>query len=146
MANMQYHFSDRWYELFGYEKGEIDEANGGWKTIIHPDDAIEADKARKLHLEGKTPFYNCEYRMRTKNGQYKWLNVRGKVLQDHNGKNIRFAGSLIDITEKKEYETKLQENYQELEATYEELTATQEELRQQYDEILANHEIGRAHV
>jgi len=140
MANMQYHFSDRWYELFGYEKGEIDEANGGWKTIIHPDDAIEADKARKLHLEGKTPFYNCEYRMRTKNGQYKWLNVRGKVLQDHNGKNIRFAGSLIDITEKKEYETKLQENYQELEATYEELTATQEELRQQYDEILANHE------
>lgn len=136
---MQYHFSDRWYELLGYEKDEVDEVNGGWMTIIHPDDAIEADKLRNAHLEGKTSFYNCEYRMRMKNGEYKWLNVRGKVLQDSNGNNIRFAGSLIDISERKEYETKLQESYQELESTYEELTASQEELQQQYDQILDNH-------
>lgn len=140
MLNMHYNFSDRWYELLGYEKNEVNEVNGGWKTIIHPDDVMGADKARNSHLEGKTPFYNCEYRMRMKNGNYKWFNVRGKVLKDNNGKNIRFAGSLIDITEKKEYEAKLQESYQELESTYEELTAAQEELMQQYGEILTNHE------
>lgn len=138
MLNMRYHFSDRWYELLGYEKNEINEANDGWKTIIHPDDIINADKARNLHLEGKTPFYNCEYRMRMKNGNFIWFDVRGKVLKDNN-KNIRFAGSLIDITERKEYEKKLQESYEELESTYEELTASQEELKQQYDEILASH-------
>jgi len=66
--------------------------------------------------------------MMTKTGEYLWFNVRGKVLQDLNGKNIRFAGSMIDITGKKKYETKLQESYQELEAAYEELTAVQEEL------------------
>jgi diguanylate cyclase (GGDEF)-like protein/PAS domain S-box-containing protein len=140
MLNMQYQFSDMWYVLLGYEKNEIDEANGGWRTIIHPDDCAYADKSRNMHLDGKTPFYNCEYRMRMKNGEYKWFNVRGKVLQDSNGNNVRFAGSMIDISERKEYETKLQDSYHELEATYEELTAVQEELRQQYDEILVNHE------
>lgn len=140
MPNMQYHFSDKWYELLGYEKGEIDEANGGWKAIIHPDDAEEADRQRKAHLNGETPFYNCEYRMKAKNGEYIWFNVRGKALRDNNGNSTRFAGSLIDITDRKSYEEKLQESYQDLEATYEELTAVQEELRHQYDEILDNNE------
>ena len=49
--------------------------------------------------------------MRTKSGEYIWFNVRGKVLRDKNGKNIRFAGSLIDITENKIYESKLKESY-----------------------------------
>lgn len=139
MSNNLYRFSNRWYELLGYEKNEIDETHSGWKTIIHPDDQIEANRSRNAHLCGETPFYNCEYRMMTKTGEYLWFNVRGKVLQDLNGKNIRFAGSMIDITEKKKYETKLQESYQELEAAYEELTAVQEELMLRYDETLLSH-------
>ena len=144
MPAMHYHFSDRWYELLGYEKDELEEARGGWRSIIHPDDAPEADKARNAHLEGKTPFYNCEYRMRRKNGEYLWFNVRGKLLQDFSGNNIRFAGSLVDITDRKMYEERLIESYQELEATYEELTAAQEELKQRYDEILASNETIKA--
>lgn len=140
MSNMQYYFSDRFYELLGYEKGEIDEAGGGWKTIIHPDDVLESERLRNAHLVGETSFYNCEYRMRTKSGEYIWFNVRGKALKDIDGSNIRFAGSAIDTTERKEYEAKLQESYQELEATYEELTAAQEELQHQYGEILDNNE------
>ncbi len=140
LLTMQYYFSDRWYELLGYERGEIDEANGGWRAIIHPGDAEEAYKARMMHLKGKTAFYNSEYRMKMKNGEYKWFNVRGKVLRDSHWRNTRFAGSLIDITESKENEARLQESYQELESTYEELTAAQEELKQQYDEISVNHE------
>ncbi len=140
MLTMQYHFSDRWYELLGYEKNEVDEVNGGWKSMIHPDDSIEAEKARSLHLEGKTPFYNIEYRLKRKNGNYLWFNVRGQVLQDKDGKNIRFAGSMINVTERKKFETKLQESLMETKAAYEKLTATQEELKQQYDEIFTNHE------
>lgn len=138
MSNMKCYFSDKWYELLGYEKGEIDEANGGWKTILHPDDAIEVDRAGDLHLEGKTAFYNIKYRLKTKNGQYRWFHVRGKLLQDH-GKNIRFAGSMVDITERKEYQEKLQESYQKLESTNKKLKTAQAELKQQYNEILANH-------
>jgi len=144
LTTMTYHFSDKWYELLGYEKNEINEEKGGWKSIIHPDDALLADKARNEHLEGKTEFYNAEYRMRTKSGEYIWFNVRGKVLRDKNGKNIRFAGSLIDITENKIYESKLKESYLELESAYGQLAAAQDILQKQYDEILKNQEIIKA--
>ncbi len=139
LSNMHYEFSNKLYELLGYEKGELDEANGGWRSIIHPEDAFAAEKARKDHLNGKTPFYNTEYRMKRKNGGYIWFNIRGKALKDGNGNNIRFAGSLIDISERKDYETRLQESYKELESANEELKEAQEELRKQYDEILMNH-------
>jgi diguanylate cyclase (GGDEF)-like protein/PAS domain S-box-containing protein len=139
MSNMHYEFSNRLYELLGYEKGELDEANGGWRSIIHPDDALSADKARNDHLDGKTPFYNTEYRMRRKDGGYIWFNIRGKALKDGNGKNIRFAGSLIDISERKDYETRLKDSYRELESANKELKEAQEELRKRYDEILMNH-------
>jgi len=140
MSNMQYQFTDRWYEFLGYEKDEVDETHGGWKLLIHPDDASEADEARNAHLEGKMPLYNTEYRMKMKNGDFKWFNVRGTVLKDSHGKNIRFAGSMIDITTKKEYEKKLLDSYQELEATNEELIAAQDELKNQYDELLISNE------
>lgn len=140
MLTMKYSFSDRWYELLGYEKDEIDEANGGWRTIIHPDDSTNAELKRNAHLDGKTSFYDCEYRVKNKKGDYIWFNVRGQVLKDLKGNNIRFAGSMIDISDRKDYEVKLQSSYQELEATYEELAATQDELQTQYDEILKNHE------
>jgi diguanylate cyclase (GGDEF)-like protein/PAS domain S-box-containing protein len=139
LSNMHYEFSNKWYELLGYEKGELDEANGGWRSIIHPEDALAAEKARNAHLNGKTPFYNTEYRMKRKNGGYIWFNIRGKALKDSNGNNIRFAGSLIDISERKDYENRLQDSYKELESANEELKEAQKELRKQYDEILMNH-------
>lgn len=140
MASGLYHFSDRWYELLGYANNEINESGGGWRNIIHPEDTEKAAIARNLHLEGKTPFYNAEYRMKSKSGSYIWFNVRGKVLKDSAGNNIRFAGSLIDISDRKSYEIRLQASYEELETTYEELTAAQEELTQQYHEILNSNE------
>ncbi|MDF2926134.1 MAG: Diguanylate cyclase/phosphodiesterase domain 2 [Paenibacillaceae bacterium] len=140
MSSMTYYFSERWYALLGYEKDELDERNGGWQTIIHPEDMSEAERSRMLHLSGETPDYECEYRMRTKSGEYIWFQVRGKISQDHYYHNFRFAGSMTDITERKEYEFKLQLSYQELEVTYEELTALQEELTEQYEKLLENQE------
>lgn len=138
MGSTQYYFSERWYELLGYEPDELDERNGGWRTIIHPDDAPEAEKQRQAHLRGETPYYNSEYRMQKKSGGYVWFQVRGKVSRDYFRQNLRFAGSMTDITERKEYEVRLQMSYQELEATYEELTALQDELKEQYDRLLEN--------
>jgi diguanylate cyclase (GGDEF)-like protein/PAS domain S-box-containing protein len=138
IAAMTYYLSDRWYELLGYARDELDERNGGWRSIVHPEDAQEAENQRQAHLRGETTYYNSEYRMRAKSGQYVWFQVRGKISRDHQHNNVRFAGSMTDITERKEYEVKLQISYQELEATYEELTALQEELKEQFDKLLDN--------
>lgn len=138
MSTMIYYFSDSWYELLGYERDEINESRGGWRDIIHPEDAEQEDRLRTQHLEGRSSYYYAEYRMRSKSGDYKWFQARGKVLRSAGGGYIRFAGSMVDVTDRKGYESKLQMSYQELESTYEELTALQDELLEQYNKVVEN--------
>ncbi|WP_379130270.1 ABC transporter substrate binding protein [Paenibacillus sp. sgz500958] len=141
MSTMIYYFSDSWYELLGYEKDEIDETHGGWRNILHPEDAEEEKEQRKLHLEGRSAYYYSEYRMLAKSGDYKWFQARGKVLRSPTGEFIRFAGSMTDVTDRKGVENKLQMSYQELESTYEELTALQDELVEQYNKVVENQKL-----
>ncbi|OKP68750.1 hypothetical protein A3842_26520 [Paenibacillus sp. P3E] len=141
MSTMIYYFSDSWYELLGYERDEINESHGGWRDIVHPEDAEQQEKARSQHLEGRSSYYYAEYRMRSKSGEYKWFQARGKVLRNAAGGYVRFAGSMIDVTDRKGYESKLQMSYQELESTYEELTALQDELLEQYNKVVENQEL-----
>lgn len=138
MSTMVYYFSDSWYELLGYERDEVGESHGGWKDLIHPEDVEQENRERSRHLEGRTSYYYSEYRMRSKSGEYRWFQARGKVLRNSSGGFIRFAGSMTDVTDRKRYESKLQMSYQELESTYEELTALQDELLEQYNKVVEN--------
>ncbi|WP_195724336.1 ABC transporter substrate binding protein [Paenibacillus monticola] len=141
MSTMIYYFSDSWYELLGYERDEIDESHKGWKDIIHPEDADQEARRRSEHLEGLSTYYYSEYRLRSKLGEYKWFQARGKILRNATGGYIRFAGSMTDVTDRKGVENKLQMSYQELESTYEELTALQDELVEQYNKVVENQEL-----
>ncbi|RAU93998.1 ABC transporter substrate binding protein [Paenibacillus sp. YN15] len=132
------YYSDRWYELMGYPRDPYIISDDGWRQLIHPEDVEEADRAMQAHLRGETPFYAAEYRMRKQSGEYIWFQVRGKVSRGNKGEPKRFAGSMTDITERKNYEAMLQKSYQELEATYEEVTALQDELMEQYDKLVKN--------
>ncbi|MFF2909338.1 EAL domain-containing protein [Paenibacillus sp. NPDC057934] len=133
-----YRLSDRWFEVMGYTEEEINSYEGGVLSIIHPDEQASSNKARQEHLAGLTPIYETEYRMRTKEGNYIWFEVRGKAIVDPRDKILLFLGSLIDISNRKQVELKLNNSYQELEATYEQLTATQQELMGQYELLLEN--------
>lgn len=144
MSTMIYYFSDSWYELLGYERGEVNESHGGWREIVHPEDAEQEDRLRTQHLEGRSSYYYAEYRMRSKSGEYLWFQARGKVLRSAGGGYIRFAGSMVDVTDRKGYESKLQISYQELESTYEELTALQDELMEQYNKVVENQALLQA--
>lgn len=134
LVEKQYYFSDRWFELMGYDRTD-NISFSEWNALLHPEDAEMARKASREHLRGITPFYRCEYRLKCKNGEYKWFLSRGKALFNAKGRATRFAGSLTDIDDRKKSELKLHESYQELEATYEELFATQAELNSKYDEM-----------
>ncbi|MNH91143.1 Phytochrome-like protein cph2 [compost metagenome] len=114
-----YYVSDSWYELMGYSIGEVEGRLEVWEQLVHPEDISEVRRARQEHLEGRTPFYYTEYRMRKKDGDYIWFAVRGKATGGADGRHIRFAGSMIDITEKKLYELRLQQSYNELKTSEE---------------------------
>ena len=99
--------SERWLEMLGYEAEDLKVNHLTWKELIHPEDKDRAFRAQQDHLSGKTPFYSSEYRLKMKNGQYKWILARGKVLRDEAGKPIRIAGSQTDISERKNFEEKI---------------------------------------
>lgn len=140
MRTMQFFFSERYYSLLGYEVDEMGEKEGGWISLIHPDDVVEMEQRWTDHIAGESDYFTSDFRVRTKGGDYKWFQARGKMRLTVNQHEGRFAGSLIDITEQKEDAVKLQNSYQELEVTYEELTAMQEELMEQYDRLVDSQE------
>jgi PAS domain S-box-containing protein len=72
------------------------------QVAIHPDDIPRLDAAVRDHFEGRTPRYECEYRIRQPDGEWRWLLARGRCLRDAQGKPYRFVGSAIDVTVQKQ--------------------------------------------
>jgi len=95
----------------GYEMSEIpDRVTYQFFTEkIHPDDCEKAMNIMREHLYGQLNVYEVEYRIRTKEGNYKWYYDRGRITQrDELGKPLFLAGIVFDITEKKEIELELE--------------------------------------
>ncbi len=110
-------FNDRWAEIIGYRLDEIYPTTiDTWMKYTHPDDLKKSMEMINLHFEGKIDFYECEMRMKHKNGEWQWILDRGKVLEwDANGKPVLMTGSHQDITNRKQAEEKLSQtrnNYQ----------------------------------
>lgn len=94
--------SENWAEMLGYGRGEIRPHIDSWNELIHPDDAEGSRRALQDHVAGRTPTFECEYRLRAKDGRYVWLLARGKVVsRDAAGAPLRVVGTHFDITRRK---------------------------------------------
>ena len=100
-------FSRRWHTMLGYEVEEIGERPSEWFKRIHPEDleAVRADIS--AHLEGETPHFEAEHRIRAKDGRWIWVLARGLACRDERGWAYRIAGSITDITRQKDVEEQL---------------------------------------
>jgi PAS domain S-box-containing protein len=74
---------------------------------LHPDDVQRRAEALRAHLAGEAPAYECEYRVRHADGQYRWVRVRAMCIRDAAGRPIRMAGSVSDIDARKRTEEAL---------------------------------------
>jgi PAS domain S-box-containing protein len=101
--------NDYWAEMLGYASDEIDDATAdGWMRLIHPDDRELAQRSIERHLAGETPLYEVEYRMRTRDGDYRWILDRARVVRrNREGRALRMSGTHEDITERKRAEATL---------------------------------------
>jgi PAS domain S-box-containing protein len=81
-----------------------------WDAAIHPDDIDRYDEITKAHHRSETELFTCEYRVRGHDGVYRWVHDRGLSLRDESGNIYRMAGSLGDITERKEAEEALRQS------------------------------------
>lgn len=107
----QVFFSPRWKAMLGYtEQDEMSNMLDEWEKRLHPDDRAQTYEALERHFRRETPQYVSEFRMRCKNGSYKWILDRGKVLTwTNDGKPLRMVGTHTDITERKRMEDALRE-------------------------------------
>jgi len=105
------YLSDNYYRILGYNPGEIAIAQKGFEELLHPEDKERVLQKMQECIEGKTKDYNAEFRMKTKSGRWKWILGRGNVVSlDSTGKALRFLGTHVDITLRKETEEALRES------------------------------------
>ena len=154
----QVYWSPRYFELLGYEAHTFNPSLQTFQTHLHPEDHSRIMDAIAAHLDERVP-YDVEYRLRTQSGTYRWFRARGQALWDEAGQPIRMAGSIQDITERKqaeeeikqaeealrelnaELEDRVRERTAELETTNEDLQLakqTAEAASQAKSEFLAN--------
>ncbi|MBE9125505.1 MULTISPECIES: putative bifunctional diguanylate cyclase/phosphodiesterase [unclassified Coleofasciculus] len=99
-----------WTVMLGYEPAEIDFNFDWWFNRIHKEDIPAFEAALNAYLEGREKWYELEYRMQTKTGEWKWIWARGQcVARDEQNQPLRLLGTHRDITARKIAEDKLRQ-------------------------------------
>jgi PAS domain S-box-containing protein len=100
-------YSERWRDILGYGPEEVGYRREDWAELVHPEDRARVEAAQAAHLAGESQRYEAEYRLRCKDGSYKWILDRGQAVRDPMGRALRVVGALEDISEKKAAEEAL---------------------------------------
>ena len=95
-------------EMLGFPLDQMQPHAPWWENLTHPDDWPRTMEMFNAHVEGRTPLYEAEFRVRPRLGDWKWILARGSVVErDKDGKPSRVAGTYLDITERKRAEEAL---------------------------------------
>jgi PAS domain S-box-containing protein len=92
----------------------------GWSKAIHPDDQQSTYERYLADFQARRPT-ELEYRVRRYDGEYRWMFVRGNPRFDANGQFLGYAGSAVDLTERRQYEAALKRS----EARYRDVVESQ---------------------
>ena len=104
------HFNERWAEIVGYTLEELAPLSfATWVRLVHPDDFACANEALRRHFDGEVDHYECEVRMRHRDGHWVWVLTRGRLIsRSGDGGPLWIAGTHLEITERKQAEARLQ--------------------------------------
>ena len=103
------YFTGNTATILGYSsEDELGTSQEEWNKFTHPDDWPQVKQALLDHFEGRTEYYEAEYRAQTNEGEWKWILGHGRVTKrDSKGKPIQAIGTHVDITKLKQTEFEL---------------------------------------
>lgn len=102
--------------MLGYEPGTLGNDLAGFSDNLHPDDMQRTFKAVADYAEGRAPKYDTEFRMKHKDGSWRWVAATGQIVERQaDGKTVRMIGVNQDITERKQADLELEQSKQNLE-------------------------------
>ena len=110
------YYSPRWKSMLGYAEDEIADRFESWRTLMYPDDVDRAIRQVQAHLDGQSPAFELEHRLRHKDGSSRWILARGIALRDPDSQPYRMIGSHSDITERRHAEDALRSSEAEMRA------------------------------
>jgi PAS domain S-box-containing protein len=125
--------SDRIKAIFGQE--QLGDTFNAFTSMIHAEDTGRVERAMDAHLEHRTP-YEVEYRIRTGQGEVRWVSVRGQALWGKDGKPTRMAGSISDITARKNAEETLRQKLEIIERQAEAIRTLSTPIIEVWDGVL----------
>ena len=94
-------FSSEYKRQLGYEDDEITSEQVEWSTRVHPDDLAPTQADLQAFLDGDETKHAREYRMRHRDGSWRWFHSSGELRRDEHGKPLRMLGCHLDVTERK---------------------------------------------
>jgi len=100
------YWSERLKSLLGYATGALEADFPGFLELIHQGERAAVDEAIRSHLRTGEPL-DAEARIRTRSGIHRWYRIRGQALWGEDGRPVRMAGSLADVTERRQYQEQL---------------------------------------
>ena len=98
LATDELYLSPRWKSMLGYDAGDVEDKLDEWFSRVHPYYHPTLKEALADHIHGDTEQFELKYRIRHRDGSYRWVLSRGKADRDTEGKVLRIAGSQTDIT------------------------------------------------
>lgn len=110
-------FSADYAAMIGYSQNELPKTMDAIQSLIHPDDLPLYREQLKQHLQNTAIDFRCQYRMKTKHGEWLWVLSRGKVVEkDDRNTPVRMVGTHTDISYIKKMETTLKESQERFQA------------------------------
>jgi two-component system sensor histidine kinase UhpB len=110
------YFSPEWKQQLGFGEHELNGDFEAWRSRLHPADAARMLKQVKDYIANPHPGYHTEFRLRHRDGSYRWIYTEAAVVKDDEGEPVRMLGSHIDVTERRKHEQDLKEFAQRYQA------------------------------
>ena len=130
------YFSTVWKAQLGYAEHELEDSFNTWLSLLHPEDAGQAQQLALQYVKepARGAYYENEFRMRAKDGSWRWIAAYGMVVRGEQGQAVRLTGYHMDITEPKARQRQQELLRESLRRSNENL----ERLSLMKDEFLAN--------
>ncbi len=101
-------WDERFAGLLGERLEDLTQTFNAFSARVHPEDSALFRSSVRRHLDGLTSVYTAEYRVRQKNGDWRWIQSRGRLMQrDESGRPLRMLGTIVDLSSRKMIEEQL---------------------------------------